>query len=637
MASQIILKKSSIAARVPAVEDLVYGELALNYADGLLYFKKSDGSTIANVGSVTPTLTLTSGTANGLAYLNESKVLTTGTALTFDGTNFGVGVASPAAKLDLSANNPIMGYFRSSGGLANDKRFTISSGGDRVVLDSAFNSTGASAALGFTLGGTESMRLTSTGLGIGTTTPSRQLMISSATTATFALQSTTNNVGTGEDYYGGVIDFLTTDKYSALTSPVALSKIVGIVTQEGSAVPGGNLAFFTNRSGANQTQEPVERVRITTIGNVGIGTTTPTQKLEVAGTIYSTSGGFKFPDGTTQTTAAAGSSIITFATTGGAAAGSTYNGSATLTVDYATVGAAPAGHTHSYQAADGDLLAIGGLTGTSGYLKKTAADTWTLDTSVFLTSTISEALTLSSGTANGVAYLNGSKVLTTGSALTFDGTTLVASSGGSTPAIRILGAGASQGELSFNSSDTYKIQGGPDYLAINFFTNGVNRYSIDSLGVAVWSVSGTEQMRLTSTGLGIGTTTPTEKLEVTGTIYSTSGGFKFPDGTVQTTASTGSGGGGSTGTTYNRTTITATAGQTIFNVVYTVSYLQVFLNGVLLSASDYTATNGTSITLSTAAALNDSVEIISLNVAAGGDSGGITIGKSIAMAMIFGG
>ena len=39
-------------------------------------------------------------------------------------------------------------------------------------------------------------------------------------------------------------------------------------------------------------------------GNVGIGTTTPTQKLSVAGTIESTSGGIKFPDGTTQASAA---------------------------------------------------------------------------------------------------------------------------------------------------------------------------------------------------------------------------------------------------------------------------------------------------------------------------------------------
>ncbi len=40
-------------------------------------------------------------------------------------------------------------------------------------------------------------------------------------------------------------------------------------------------------------------------GNVGIGSTTPAQKLSVAGTIESTTGGFRFPDGSTQTTAAA--------------------------------------------------------------------------------------------------------------------------------------------------------------------------------------------------------------------------------------------------------------------------------------------------------------------------------------------
>lgn len=52
-----------------------------------------------------------------------------------------------------------------------------------------------------------------------------------------------------------------------------------------------------------------EKLRITTSGNVGIGTSAPSEKLTVAGTIESTSGGFKFPDGSVQTTAASKASM----------------------------------------------------------------------------------------------------------------------------------------------------------------------------------------------------------------------------------------------------------------------------------------------------------------------------------------
>ena len=57
MASIVQLKKSSVAAKVPLASDLAFGELALNYADGKLYYKKSDGTTVdsfqAGAGGVT--------------------------------------------------------------------------------------------------------------------------------------------------------------------------------------------------------------------------------------------------------------------------------------------------------------------------------------------------------------------------------------------------------------------------------------------------------------------------------------------------------------------------------------------------------------------------------------------------------
>ncbi len=59
--------------------------------------------------------------------------------------------------------------------------------------------------------------------------------------------------------------------------------------------------------------------------------------------------------------------------------------------------------------------------------------------------TASGFLTLNAGTANGVTYLNGSKVLTSGSALTFDGTTLTANTLSLTNALAIANGGTGAG------------------------------------------------------------------------------------------------------------------------------------------------------------------------------------------------
>lgn len=41
MANKVLLKKSSVSSKVPQTTDLDFGEVALNYADGKLYFKNS--------------------------------------------------------------------------------------------------------------------------------------------------------------------------------------------------------------------------------------------------------------------------------------------------------------------------------------------------------------------------------------------------------------------------------------------------------------------------------------------------------------------------------------------------------------------------------------------------------------------
>lgn len=56
MANKVLLKKSSVVSKVPLTTDLDYGELALNYADGKLYFKNSSNvissfSTAASSGT----------------------------------------------------------------------------------------------------------------------------------------------------------------------------------------------------------------------------------------------------------------------------------------------------------------------------------------------------------------------------------------------------------------------------------------------------------------------------------------------------------------------------------------------------------------------------------------------------------
>lgn len=119
--------------------------------------------------------------------------------------------------------------------------------------------------------------------------------------------------------------------------------------------------------------------------------------------------------------------------------------------------------------------------------------------------------TVPSGTANGVLYLNGSKVVTSGSALTFDGTNL-ATTGGLFSGDARLGQGGTK-DIAVIVGNT--AGSGPQIRAVTF--NEGMYAPLTSLGeFFVWSPSGSEQMRLDSTGLGIGTSSPGYRLDVVG-------------------------------------------------------------------------------------------------------------------------
>lgn len=63
--------------------------------------------------------------------------------------------------------------------------------------------------------------------------------------------------------------------------------------------------------------------------------------------------------------------------------------------------------------------------------------------------------------------------------------------------------------------------------------------------------------------------------------------------------------------TTERQVYTATAGQTTFAITYDVGFVDVYLNGVkLLVSTDFTATNGTNIVLTTGATVGDTIDIV---------------------------
>lgn len=71
---------------------------------------------------------------------------------------------------------------------------------------------------------------------------------------------------------------------------------------------------------------------------------------------------------------------------------------------------------------------------------------------------------------------------------------------------------------------------------------------------------------------------------------------------------------------FSSTTFTATAGQTVFTIAHTQGFVQVFMNGLLLDLTvDYTS-NGSAITLTSAAVAGDEIEVVKYDAFSVGDA-----------------
>ena len=154
MSNTLLLKKSSVAGRIPLAADLEYGELALNYTDGKLYYKTSS-NTVANLGgdtyvqidrksytataaqttfSVTYALPYVDVYVNGVHMSNEDYTATSGTSIVLtqacaagdqvDLMGFSGTLISPSQK----TNGEVLVYNSSTGVWDNVAQSTLTAG-----------------------------------------------------------------------------------------------------------------------------------------------------------------------------------------------------------------------------------------------------------------------------------------------------------------------------------------------------------------------------------------------------------------------------------------------------------------------------------------------------------------------------
>ena len=420
----IQLYHSTTASAVPLAANLAQGELAINITDGKLYYEDNTGAVqvIATKGAGT-----IGGSTTQIQY-NNAGALAGNAAMVFN------SATSTTTLTTLNLTNALGATF---GGTAQS---TYTQGD--ILYSSASNTL---AKLGI---GVVNYILTSSGSVPQWSAPS-SIIVKTATnlagglagsvpyqsaldTTTFLAIGAANRVMTSTGsapQWVTSLTGLTGVSSSSITNTSLTSGRIVISSTAGLEADSANLTFngttLTTTGLSNSGFSTL--VKTLTLGDTSFNGTavfapaTPAKLYMGTGTVTDVTSAIS----ATNTTGAISSLAITpIAATN---TGVTYTNASTLYI----AGAPSAGtnititNPYSLYIAAGASY-FGGLvtaTGFAGPLNGTVGAT-TPTTGAFTTLSATGAVTLSGGTANGVAYLNGSKVLTPGSALTFDGTKL---------------------------------------------------------------------------------------------------------------------------------------------------------------------------------------------------------------------
>lgn len=335
----ILTKKSDTASAVPASGDLTHGsggaELAVNTADKRIFTKNSGGTVVelgtnpstltvdtdtlvvdaannrVGIGTASPTVALdisgvasanniratttfqlvdSLGTARNVLQLNSDDLtIQTGTtagarSITFltenterlridSSGNVGIGTSSPAQLLSLSSASPRIILTQTT---ANSNAYVDAATSGVLEFSADDNNVAASSSMRFKVDGAERMRIDSSGnVGIGTSSPAARLEISGGNAGVTdpllspnRLRFTDSDTTKANNQVTGGLEWYTADTDAA-----------GVYAYISSATNSAGSGYVTFATGSSSTI--AERMRIDSSGNVGIGTSTMSQKLVI--------------------------------------------------------------------------------------------------------------------------------------------------------------------------------------------------------------------------------------------------------------------------------------------------------------------------------------------------------------------